>query len=264
MSVLFYPESIRILGSDTSGNNVMLCKMAVDDIANLPSANAFISDGYVLSMGSTAIVINDNSKHRLNGNGNWVQIAAGTSTYTRAEIDTMVSAIDAALAEVENKGAKNDFDIENLIKSAISENVTYSLSGDSLTVSSNGRYARASIPYKFKAGTTVFSVVVSEFLLSGGTMYIRFATQSSSSGQIASQIAITNNGQYQREITVNADTDGFVVYYINGSPGAYVNSAVFTNNMISTKAEWNISQAYIPYAPTNRQLYEMILQLQGG
>lgn len=89
MSVLFYPESIRILGSDANGNNVLLCEMAVDDIANLPTANAFISDGYVLSMGCVATAINDNSKHRLNGNGNWVQIAAGTSTYTRAEIDTM-------------------------------------------------------------------------------------------------------------------------------------------------------------------------------
>lgn len=95
MSVLFYPESIRILGSDTNGNNVMLCEMAVDDIANLPSANAFVNDGYVLSMGCTAIAINDNSKHRLNGGGNWVQIAAGTSTYTRAEIDTMISTINA-------------------------------------------------------------------------------------------------------------------------------------------------------------------------
>lgn len=90
MSVLFYPESIRILGSDANGNNVILCEMAVDDIANLPAANAFISDGYVLSMGCKAIVINDNSKHRLNGSGNWVQIAAGTSTYTRAEIDALL------------------------------------------------------------------------------------------------------------------------------------------------------------------------------
>lgn len=89
MSVLFYPESIRILGSDANGNNVMLCEMAVDDIANLPAANAFISDGYVLSMGCKAIVINDNSVHRLNSAGQWVQIAAGTSTYTRAEIDTI-------------------------------------------------------------------------------------------------------------------------------------------------------------------------------
>lgn len=102
MSVLFYPESIRILGSDASGNNVMLCEMAVDDIANLPAANAFISDGYVLSMGCVATAINDNSKHRLNGSGNWVQIAAGTSTYTRAEIDAFLSVIDADLTKLDN------------------------------------------------------------------------------------------------------------------------------------------------------------------
>lgn len=97
MSVLFYPESIRILGSDTNGNNIMLCEMAVDDITDLPAANAFINEGYVLSMGCKAIVINDNSKHRLNGSGNWIQIEAGTSTYTRAEIDAIVSSLQTLI-----------------------------------------------------------------------------------------------------------------------------------------------------------------------
>lgn len=169
-----------------------------------------------------------------------------------------------AVIKAVDEGAKNDFDIENLIKSAFSENATYSLSGYSLTASSNGRYARVSIPYKFKAGTTVFSSVVSEYSKSGGTMYIRFATQSSSVGQIASEIEITGNGQYQREITVNADTDGFVIYYMNGSTNAYVNSAVFTNTMICTAADWAVSQKFVPYAPTNRELYEMIQALKNN
>lgn len=89
--ILFYPGSIQILGTDANGANVILCKMAVDDIANLPAYNAFAPDN-VLSMGCTAIAINDNSKHRLNSAGQWVQIQAGTSTYTRAEIDTLLSA----------------------------------------------------------------------------------------------------------------------------------------------------------------------------
>lgn len=105
MSVLFYPESIRILGSDANGNNVMLCEMAVDDIADLPAANAFISDGYVLSMGCKAIVINDNSVHRLNSVGQWVQIAAGTSTYTRAEIDAITLGLQN---QIDDKISIND------------------------------------------------------------------------------------------------------------------------------------------------------------
>ena len=36
------------------------------------------------------------------------------------------------------------------------------------------------------------------------------------------------------------------------------------NAMICTAADYAISPAYVPYAPTNRELYEMILAMQSG
>lgn len=76
-----------MLGSDEGGASVVLCEMYVDTLADLPAPDKFT--GFRLSMGCKATVINDNSKHRINSAGQWVQIAAGTASYTRAEIDTM-------------------------------------------------------------------------------------------------------------------------------------------------------------------------------
>ena len=42
--------------------------------------------------------------------------------------------------------------------------------------------------------------------------------------------------------------------YINGSGDNYANSANFSDLMICTKAEWDISQAYVPYGKTNAEL----------
>lgn len=112
---VFVPESIHILGTDGGGLSVVLCSMYVDTLDDLPAPTAYT--GYRLSMGCTARVINDNSRHRINSAGQWVQISAGTSTYTRAEIDSMVQQInavnDAQQAEINylvNTGAKNILD----------------------------------------------------------------------------------------------------------------------------------------------------------
>jgi len=40
--------------------------------------------------------------------------------------------------------------------------------------------------------------------------------------------------------------------------------ATVSELMICTKADWNMSNTYQPYAPTNHELYEMILALQNG
>ena len=39
-------------------------------------------------------------------------------------------------------------------------------------------------------------------------------------------------------------------------------SLSFTNMMVCTKEAWDASPKFTPYAPTNRELYEMILDLQ--
>lgn len=76
----FVPESIRIIGTDGGGLSVVLCSMYVDTLADLPTPTAYT--GFRLSMGCTAIVINDNSIHRINSAGQWVDITENDGKYT--------------------------------------------------------------------------------------------------------------------------------------------------------------------------------------
>lgn len=79
----------RIIGIDSNNKQVRLCRFEVDDISDLPAPDVWTSDGVIICMGSTAHVIGDNSEHMLDSSGNWVQQQAGSSTYTRAEIDAI-------------------------------------------------------------------------------------------------------------------------------------------------------------------------------
>jgi hypothetical protein len=205
-------------------------------------------------------------------------------TYTKAEVDTMLaekvdkvtgkglSTNDFTNPEKEqietNKnnisslwdvGAKNTF---NISATPISENVTYSISGGSILVQSTGRYARIAIPYIFKKGTYIFTSTVSNLSITGGAICIRFAVNPSSSNPVAPEIIVATNGDISKNITINADTAGYVIYYINTSNTAFTNSATFSDNMIRLASIDDIN--YQPYAPTNRELYEMILSLQSG
>ncbi len=53
---------------------------------------------------------------------------------------------------------------------------------------------------------------------------------------------------------------------VNNSDGRF-DDRVFDKTvrvMICTAADYAVSPAFVPYAPTNRELYEMILALQSG
>lgn len=267
MSVLFYPESIRILGSDANGKNVMLCKMAVDNIANLPAANAFISDGYVLSMGCKAIVINDNSKHRLNSQGQWVQIAAGTSTYTRAEIDSIISVIDAENANQQteinysiNTGAKN---ICNWSASTSTiSGVTFTVNADK-TVSTNGTATTRSqkalvfnVPSTLKAGRYVLSGCPNGGEQSGKILYCLYIWDYKTNARVCPDE--TGNGI---EFDWSPDASHTYTITVDVRNGTDASGLIF-KPMI--RQSLITDSTFEPYAPTNRQLYEMILQLQGG
>lgn len=256
MSVLFYPESIRILGSDANGNNVILCTMAVDDIANLPAANAFISDGYVLSMGCKAIVINDNSKHRLNSQDQWVQIAAGTSTYTRAEIDAIVSDLQNQINYAINTGAKNLLPMSHTIGSATRYGVTCTWNNDG-TMTLNGAHNSgdsASI-FEFYDGSAIDTIIlpVGLYSLTGCPAGGSASTYRATLTQITGAVDIGNGATFE------LSEPHYAAYRIIIS-----GDCTFINTVFRPMIRQIGDDTFEPYAPTNRQLYEMILELQGG
>lgn len=170
-------------------------------------------------------------------------------------------AVQTLIARLVDAVAKNGFDIETAYTSSASNNTTNALSNSNLSVASNGTYARLSLPYLYKSGTAMFSCTVSEIAILGGTVQIRFAKNSDSSNSIANPINITGNDEYTREIVVEEDTPGYIIFYLNATGTSYQNSAIFSKIMVCTAEDYAISQKFVPYTPTMREIYEKLISI---
>lgn len=225
-----------------------------------------------VSIGDTSTEIlhtyfSGNAEWRRSYNGttwsDWVQIL---STATLDEIPTANSTNavmsggvwtdqqrqETEIGVVANAGAKNDFDLEGKIDSAVSYHATATLSDGILSVSATGNWARTAVPYRFKKGTSTFSCTVSNYTKAGGTMVIRFAENADSTNPLCDGITIDKNGDVSTDITVAADTSGYIVYYLNATGTSYANSADFTQNMV--RPEEITDPTFQQFARTNRDL----------
>lgn len=266
----------RIIGIDSNNKQVRLCRFEVDEISELPAQDVWASDGVIICMGSTAHVIGDNSEHMMDSSGMWVQQVAGASSYTREEIDALLqgkvntstystdkAALNAEIAAVANAGAKNIlWDHE----AGYSE----TLHGRKFTVLSDGG---------IKIEGTASDSTNADFYIIGswsnrnvllnesnerltmrlsctddyGYNEIRFRIMDRSTGSTVSESAIDVNKDrtFSHIVTtvfisvwpiVTLPTNGIIVYPM-------IRSAAITD------------PTYEPYAPSNRELYEMILEL---
>lgn len=104
----------KILGLNSNGDRIMKCKFICDTYADIPTATEFQqSTGCIISMGSEAHIIFDNSDYELQSSGSWTLSQAGSASYTKAEVDQLLSAkadassvytkaeVDAIAAEID-------------------------------------------------------------------------------------------------------------------------------------------------------------------
>lgn len=219
-------------------------------------------------MGCTARVIADNSRHRINSAGQWVQISAGTATYTRAEIDSMMQQINmtnaAQQAEINylaNTGAKNILD-NTAGASRTVAGITWTKNPDgsiSATGTSTGlsalrvagvqgsnSYASA-VP--IPRGTYIISA--SGFTVTRYLFVLGFFADSQST-RVTRQIYNT-----EQALTVESDTARFDFSCVVSVSGETLTGETW-RPMIRPAAITD--STYQPYSPTNRQLYELIKQ----
>lgn len=181
---------------------------------------------------------------------------------TNRELTVAENEDRAALVDLVDAGAKNDFDLDTLFPSAVNYHATVSKSNGTVLITSTGNYGRCAIPYTFKAGIFVFSCSVSNFIQAGGTSTIRFSTNSDGSGKIAEPVTISGDGKYSTKIAVSSDTAGYIILYINSSGDSYINSASFSDLMVCTAADYTINPDFVPYRPSYDDLIDEVNQLK--
>ncbi len=266
---VFVPESIHILGTDGGGLSVVLCSMYVDTLADLPAPTAYT--GYRLSMGCTARVISDNSRHRINSAGQWVQIAAGTASYTRAEIDAIVQQINAENAEQQaeinylaNTGAKNILKITE--RSKVHIGVTFTVNADESVSISGG--TTGSNSFMRLTGIQTSTAYSEQITLPKGRYKIscpgalstdnfRFVVgyRNTSTDARSTVTAQSSNG-FEGDFEITTDTGRFDATVLSVSTDPNYSATVYP---MIRRAEIK-DDTFVPYAPTNRQLYELINQ----
>ena len=74
-------------------------------------------------------------------------------------------------------------------------------------------------------------------------------------------MATRESGKYY-SFTLTDTCNDIYVYASDSYAHGSGDTVTFSNLMICSKAAWDVSQKYVPYAPTNAELYEMIKALQ--
>lgn len=165
---------------------------------------------------------------------------------------------DAALAEVENKGAKNVLDNQHLVMS----------SGTGVTITSNndGTYNLSGTP----TGTaTYLYTTAANFSSLYGTEIGKSYTITAGSNKVLIRVDYSTNGTSWDNgedgqplvtniagvatFTIPASTVGLYIRFRSTASAGSLDGIIL-KPMICTKAEWDISQAYVPYGKTNAEL----------
>lgn len=90
-------EVLKVRNVDVGGvrTSYQFCVIQVDTAFDLPALN---QTDWVFEIGSLAYVIDTGSKYKIKSDGTWVLQEAGTASYTKAEVDAIIAALDAPTA----------------------------------------------------------------------------------------------------------------------------------------------------------------------
>ncbi len=204
------------------------------------------------------------------------EIAEGTG-YTKSEIDEMlaekvdaeegkglstndfsdtdkaqIAANKAGIGAVANDSSKNRLKVT---RSGVTVNgVIFTVNSDG-TVTANGTAAGTDYT-RFDVSTEMRVEIGKTYVLSGSPALSGVLLQYSDKATYAR--SDTGTG-----VEFEARNTGSPTVIIRITAGTVLNNVTF-KPMICTPEEWAVSQEFVPYAPTNRELYEMILSLQSG
>ena len=246
-----------------------LCSIEVDTAADLPAADQSATAGFIIVRGSDAKDVSTGDKYIMDSTGSWKLQPSGvqlnlsgyattqdladglagkvdTTTYTAGQ-----AAQDAEISSLLDRNAKNIFNTTVIPQIATRNGVTIERTEKGLHISGT---------VSSTADTQIASFAIE---IPGDDYHIHISTDASALNVWCSYRKYgTSSDTYAPAVrdTLNAGDVLKYLYFKNLPSGTTFDSDV--DIMICTAADYNISSQFVPYAPTNRELYEMILALQ--
>lgn len=163
-----------------------------------------------------------------------------------------------ALVEIVDSGAKNCFPPANTIAITPGYGTSFSLTNDSITLSTNGNWINANraLAFPIKAGSYNFSFTVSDLTGSNDTSISLRANGTAQSGEIVKK-SFTGNGDVNVDFIASTDMTLYVLFYVSGLTYTDTTSYTASDLMITSQSEYGISSNYEPYALGNQILTKL-------
>lgn len=244
--------------------NLQFPGISCDTVSDLPAQSGGIT-GYYLEQGSTAHVIADNTEYMIDSGGNWIlqDTTPYNNIYTKSEIDSIVSGLENRISGIESDVLDNKYMIGKLIDngaknilnvwgqtSQVISGITWTINNDG-TVRAQGTATANSVLYiwrnAFPPPTISESIVVSGCPAgaSDTTYDISYTTNASGT------ISVTTPQTISQAIAATTTRLALRVY-----SGQTVD--IVFEPMVCRYREYQYSSEFVPYSPTNAELYQII------
>lgn len=229
-------------------HNVSVMSIFVDSAADLSGLVQY--EGIYFQLGSDALDVSTGNKYRMKTDGTWVLQPDNMwqNVYTKTEVDSIVQDINADITTAESDIAVLHDATERLIDTG----------AKNLCDTATGTGTRfVNIPIILQPG--VYHVYFGGISSSDtDAQTCQFAAFASDNTDASNYLQLQRINGVNGVLTVTAITS-YVRLYASSNYGSGAGDTVtFTDMMICTESDWEISQKYVPYCPTLYELYQMV------
>lgn len=178
-----------------------------------------------------------------------------TNYYTKSQVDASQATQNTEIGSLADRGAKN---LLNLVEPTTLNRTTITDSGDGSVTASciNVTWANSGYEFSLTAGKAYKFIIYVESASVSDVQFKCFVNDISGSEvqELGRTSRITSAGVYSIDFV--ATTKICVKINLNNSGTAATGSATY-HAMLCTAENYAISPEFVPYAPTNRELFEM-------
>lgn len=282
----FVAEVTQVGFDVDTGKRYCVAYFICDTFADLPSKTEYTNNDIILMIGTRATVIDPASEYRMKEDGTWCIDKVKNNTYSKDEIDAIINTINdtdddqnIAITNLQTQNTNQQQEINYSINAG-AKNIVNNTASDSRTVS-NITWTKNEDGSMTANGTSSGVSAVRVVGVQGSSSYAnavpipRGTYTISPSGFDATKYRfalgffvdenasreVTNIYNEPYTLTVTSDTARYDFSCVIALSGETMNGQTWYPMIRPSVIS---SATYEPYAPTNRELYKMILQLQSA